>query len=125
MVDAEDTNKIALSINQEGISSEQLVRQTRLQYVGLFMGSNMTGNIEITATVLNRYEYVQDGSTHIVLRTDNESYPWIEATPSDLLSEQWNQLLSTQAGQQISVRIELREDKWTIKDFVQRQKGIP
>jgi hypothetical protein len=119
VVDAQDTNKIAISINQEGITSEQLVRQTRLQYVGLFTG-NVTSNVQITATVLNRYEYVREGSTHIVLRINNESYPWIEATPNDLPSAQWNQLLSTQLGQQIVVQVEIRQDIWTIIDFAKK-----
>ena len=116
VVDAQDTNKIALTLNEQGITSEQLVRQTRIEYVNLF-GGNIPSNTEITAKVLNRYEYVQDGSTHIVLHLDSTTYPWLEATPTDLYSTEWNQLLSTKAGQTIQVQIENRSDKWIMNHF--------
>ncbi len=116
IVDAQDTNKIALTINQQGISSEQLVKQTRLEYINFF-GSNITNNIELDTTVMNRYEYVQDGSTHIVLRVDSTIYPWLEATPKDLPSSQWNQLISTQTGQTVHVQIQKSYDKWIIVSF--------
>jgi hypothetical protein len=113
IVDAQDTNKIALTINQEGITSEQLVGQTRLEFIKLF-GVNITSYIEINSKVINNYGYVQDGSTHVVLRLENSTYPWIEATPSDLPATQWNQLISTQPGQTILAHIEKRQDRWMI-----------
>jgi hypothetical protein len=116
VVDAQDTNKIALTINQEGITSEQLVRQTRVQFAGLF-GGNIKNYIEVNSTVLNRYDYVQDGSTHVVLRLNNETYQWIEATPSDLSASEWNQLISTQPEQTILAHIEKRQDRWMITYF--------
>jgi hypothetical protein len=116
IVDAQDTNKIALTINQEGITSEQLVRQTRLEYLNLF-GANVTTYVEINSTVLNSYQYVQEGSTHIVLHLDNATYPWIEATPSDIPVSQWNQLISTQPGQTILAHVEKRQDRWMIIYF--------
>jgi hypothetical protein len=116
IVDAQDTNKIALTINQQGINSEQLVKQTRIEYINFF-GNNITNNIDLDATVMNRYEYVQDGSTHIVLRVDSAIYPWLEATPEDLPSNQWNQLISTQTGQTIHVQIQKSYDKWIIVSF--------
>ncbi len=116
VVDAQDTNKIALKLNEQGITSEQLVKQTRIEYVNLF-GGNIPSNTEITVKVLNRYEYVQDGSTHIVLHLDSIAYPWVEATPTDLSSTEWNQLLSAIAGQTIQVQIENRSDKWIITHY--------
>lgn len=116
VVDAQDTNKIALNVNQEGITSEQLVRQTRLEFVTLF-GGNVTTDIEIHANVLDTYEYVEGGLTHLVLRLDNATYPWIEATPQDLLVQQWNQLMSTKPGQAISAHVENRDDRWMMTDF--------
>jgi hypothetical protein len=116
IVDAQDTNKIALTINQEGITSEQMVRQTRLEFMKLF-GDSVTTGIEIDANVLNTYEYVQDGLTHIVLRLNNATYPWIEATPEDLSAQQWNQLMSTQPGQAVFAHVEKRGDRWLMTDF--------
>jgi hypothetical protein len=116
IVDAQDTNKIASTINQEGITSQQLVQQTRLEYTRLF-GVNVTMDIRVTANVLNTYEYVQDGSTHIILHLNNTTYPWIEATPKDLSAQQWNELISTQPEQKIFAQIEKRDDRWMMTDF--------
>ncbi|MCJ7762151.1 hypothetical protein MUP38_01695 [Candidatus Bathyarchaeota archaeon] len=49
IVDASDTNKIALSINQEGVASAQIVRETRQNFVSLF---GVTTHLEFNATVL-------------------------------------------------------------------------
>ena len=116
VVDAQDTNKIVSTINQQGITSEQLVQQTRFEYTKLF-GANVTTDIRISADVLNTYEYVQDGTTHIILHLNNKTYPWIEATPKDLTAQQWNELISTQPGQTISAQIEKRDDRWMTTDF--------
>ena len=116
IVDAQDTNKIASTINQEGITSEQLVQQTRLEYSKLF-GANVTTGIRVSANVMNTYEYVQDGTTHIILRLNSTVYPWIEATPKDLSAQQWNELISTQPGETISAQIEKHDDRWMIMNF--------
>jgi hypothetical protein len=116
IVDAQDTNKIVSTINQEGINSKELVQQTRLEYTKLF-GVNVITDIEVSANVLNTYEYVQDGSTHIILHLNNSTYPWIEATPKDLSAQQWNELISTKSGQTIFAQIEKRDDRWMITDF--------
>jgi len=116
IVDAQDTNKIALSINQEGISSEQLVRQTRMEFIKLF-GGDTNLEIQITANILNSYQYVQDGQTHIVLHLDDSKYPWVEATPSDLTFQEWNQLISSESGQTITAHLERQDDRWIMIDF--------
>ena len=92
------------------------MQQTRLEYTKLF-GANVTTDIRISANVLNTYEYVQDGSTHIILHLNSTTYPWIEATPKDLSAQQWNELISTQPGQTIFAQIEKRDDRWMITDF--------
>jgi hypothetical protein len=116
IVDAQDTNKISSIMNGEGITSEEMIRQTRLDFINLF-GDNTTSVLELNATVLDKYEYVQDGSTHIVLHTNNNSYQWIEATSVDLSAQEWNQLLSTQPNQEIIARIEERDSRYMITYF--------
>ena len=116
IVDAQDTSKIASLINQEGIDSEEMVRQTRLDFIRLFGGDQAT-YVELRANVLNSFSYVQDGSTHIVLHLDNATYPWIEATPKDLSADEWNQLLSTKQGQPVVAFVEKREDRWMLMHF--------
>jgi len=116
VVDAQDTNKIALTINEEGITSEQMVRRARLDFIKLF-GGGEEANLEIRANVLNSYNYVQEGFTHIVLHLDNGTYPWVEATPTDLSSEEWNQLMATKSGEEIFAVVEKNEDRWMITRF--------
>jgi len=116
IVDGQDTNKIVSTINQGGITSEQMVRQTRLEFIRLFGGSEAT-DIEIGADVLNTYQYVQDGLTHIVLHLNNATYPWIEGTPEDLSADEWNQLIATQPGQAIIASVEKQGDRWMITQF--------
>ncbi len=114
IVDASDTNKIALTINQEGITSEQLVRKTRLDFIKLF---GVTTYLELSTTVLGKYDYVEDGTTYIVLHVNNATYPWVEATPKDLTTTQWNELLATAPGNSVTVHVEKRGDKWIMTYF--------
>ena len=114
IVDASDTNKIALTINQEGITSEQLVRETRLDFIESF---GVTAYLELNATVLGKYEYVEEGTTHIVLHLDNTTYPWIEATPRDITALQWNELMATEQTQNVTVHIEKRGERWAMTYF--------
>ena len=114
IVDASDTNKIALTINAEGITSEQLVRKTRLDFIKLF---GVTTYLELNASVLGKYEYVEEGTTHIVLHLDNATYPWVEATPKDVATLQWNELMATESTQSVTARIEKRGDRWMMTYF--------
>jgi hypothetical protein len=114
VVDASDTNKIAVTINQEGLTSEQLVRKTRLDFINLF---GVTEYLQLNATVLGKYEYVEEGTTHIVLHVDNTTYPWIEATPRDVTPMQWNELMATEPTENMTARIERHGDQWTIVYF--------
>ncbi len=114
IVDASDTNKIALTINAESMTSEQLVRKTRLDFIKLF---GITTYFELSTTVLGKYDYVEDGTTHMVLRLNSATYPWVEATPKDLTTTQWNELLVTTPANSVTVRIEKRGDKWIMTFF--------
>jgi hypothetical protein len=73
--------------------------------------------VELNATVLNRYEYVEDGTTHIVLQLDNETYPWVETTPKDISSLQWNELMATRSMENVTMHIEKRGEQWIIIFF--------
>lgn len=115
IVDAADTNKIASTINQEGVASTQIVRETRQKFVSLF--GVTTPLTEFNATVLGKYDYVQSGTTHIVLNLDNNAYPWVEATPQDLSTVQWNELLATAPADKVMVRVEERGEKWVMTYF--------
>ncbi|MEM3769820.1 MAG: hypothetical protein QXG76_01360 [Candidatus Bathyarchaeia archaeon] len=114
IVDAEETSKIAIKMHEEGMTSEQLVRATRQEFLKLF---GIITEIEVSAKVKGKYEYVEDGTTHIVLRLDNATYEWVEATPKDLPTAQWNKLMATQEDHTVTVHIEKRGEKWIITAF--------
>ncbi len=116
IVDALDTNKIALSINPEGVASADIVRETRQNFVSLF-GAAPATQVEFNATVLGKYDYVKDGTTHIVLNLDDATYPWVEATPQDLTPLQWNLLLATKPSDKVTLHVEERGGKWVITRF--------
>lgn len=115
IVDALDTSKIALTIGEQGMRSEQLVQKTRLDFIKLFGAAS--AYLELDATVLGKYEYVEDGITHIVLHLDNATYPWVEATPKTLAPAQWNELLATESTDKVTLQLEKRGDKWIIAHF--------
>jgi len=114
IVDAEETNKIAIKMNVEGMTSEQLVHATKMEFLKLF---GVTTEITVTAKVIGKYEYVEEGTTHIVLRLDNATYQWVEATPKDLPTSQWNKLLATNIGDTVTVHVEKRGEKWIMIRF--------
>ncbi len=98
----------------EGLTSERLVRLTRLNFIKLF---GIVTFVELNTSVLNKYDYIMEGTTHVVLHTANSTYPWIEAAVNDLPQQQWYELLSTELGHNIMAHIEKRGDVWTIIDF--------
>ena len=114
IIDALDINRVSINMAGEGLTGEQLVRATRYDFIELF---GVVTFVELEATVLSKYEYVKDGTTHVVLNVDNSTYPWVEATPKDLPSQQWYELLSTQPGQTVVTHIEKHEDLWVMVYF--------
>jgi hypothetical protein len=64
-----------------------------------------------------RYEYVEDGTTHIVLHLDNTTYSWVETTRKGIAADRWNELMVTQPTQNVTMYIEKRGDRWIITYF--------
>ena len=114
IIDARDINNVAINMAGGGLTSEQLVRETRLDFTRLF---GAVTYVRLDTTVLNKTEYVRDGTTHVILHVANSTYPWIEATPNDLSSQQWYELLITEKNNHILANIEKREEIWTIVSF--------
>jgi len=114
IVDASETNNIVITMNGEGLTSEQLVRNTRLDFMKLF---GAVTYVKLNATVQNKYEYVEDGTTHIVLQLYNDTYPRVEATPKDIPTAQWDELMATEKSQNVTMHIEKREDRWIMTYF--------
>ena len=114
IIDALDINAITTNIAGGGLSSEQIVRSTRLQFLKLF---GAVTSVKLEATVEDAQEYVRDGVTHVVLRVANATYPWIEANANDLPTQQWYELLSTEKDDMVVADIERRGETWTVVGF--------
>jgi len=120
IIDALDINTFVINIAGRGLTSEQIVSSTRLGFLRLF---GAVAFVELQTVVESKNEYVRDGVTHVVLQVANNTYPWIEATPNDLTSLQWFELLATQKDDVITAEIEKRGETWTIVGF--DNLGIP
>ncbi len=121
MVDANSIDITATKI-RGSLPSQELVRQTREEYVNeariaLGMEPEPTDTIVLNATVLNVTSYVEDGDTHIVLRTDNSTYEWIEGTKSWMRITDWYQLLTVRPGDTFTATIEVVEGEFRIVAF--------
>ncbi len=93
-------------------SGEELVRTVREAYVQAVKDAlgvspePVEGAVTLNATVLNVTSYVDDGSTHIVLRTDNSTYEWIEGAKDWMPLTDWYELLSVAPGDSFTAEIE-------------------
>lgn len=114
IIDALDINSVTINIAGGGLTSEEIVRTTRLDFLKLF---GTVTFVRLNTTVEGTQQYVRDGATHVVLRVTNSTYPWIEATPDDLPSQEWYELLSTREGDMIAADIEKRGETWVIINF--------
>lgn len=96
LVDASNIDRYVFISTGGTLSGENLVYAARSSFVNLVGGSlepEPTGEFNMTATVMDIQQYISDDETHIVLRTDNSTYEFIEGTPSWMATESWYTLL--------------------------------
>ncbi|MFW9962518.1 MAG: hypothetical protein ACFFCX_03080 [Candidatus Sifarchaeia archaeon] len=97
MVDASNIDRFVWVPLGGTLSGEELVYSVRTAYVELLGGTvepEPTGVFNITANVVNKTSYVDGGNTHIVLKTDNATYPFIEGAREWMSLADWYTLLN-------------------------------
>ncbi|MFW9975847.1 MAG: hypothetical protein ACFFDQ_11300 [Candidatus Thorarchaeota archaeon] len=97
MVDASNIDRFVWKPLGGTISGAELVYSVRSAYVELLGGTvepEPTGTFNLTANVVNKTSYVDNGDTHIVLRTDNATYPFIEGARDWMNLADWYTLLN-------------------------------
>jgi len=97
LVDASNIDRFVWKPLGGTISGEELVYSVRSAYVELLGGTvepEPTGTFNLTANVVNKTSYVDNGDTHIVLRTDNATYPFIEGARDWMNLADWYTLLN-------------------------------
>ncbi len=103
-------------------TGEDLVRNAREAYVqavrnALGVEQEAEGELQLEATVLNVTSYVDSGDTHIVLRTDNSTYEWIEGAKQWMPLEDWYELLTVRPGDRFIATIEQVGGEYRIVAF--------
>jgi len=97
MVDASNIDRFVWVESEGALSGAALVYAARSEYVELFGGSiepEPSDTFSLTATVVNKTSYVDDGDTHIVLKTDNSTYQYIEGARDWMNLTDWYTLLN-------------------------------
>ena len=95
--------------------------ETRAGYVALFGGSiepEPEDTFELTATITNITSFVYDGDTHIVLGTDNATYPYIEGTRDWMNLTDWYSLLNLNVSDSFTATIQQVDNQFRIAAIV-------
>ncbi len=96
MVDASNIDRFKWVPLGGEISGEELVYQTRSEYVKLFGGSiepELSDTFNMTATVVSKAFDTVDSNLRIVLGTDNATYPYLEGARDWMNLTDWYTLL--------------------------------
>ncbi len=123
IADAQDVTINAAIQAQGSFVGEQLVKSTRLAFIDEVKtalgvkGEEQTGQIHLNATIVNKTSYVSGGNTHIVLRTDNSTYEWIEGAEDWMSVNDWYELLTASVGDRFNATIRLVDDVYRIIAF--------
>jgi hypothetical protein len=72
----------------------------------LEIGEEVSDAVQITASVLNVTSFVMEGNTHIVLRTDNATFEWLEGAAEWMNTTDWYTLLTIQIGDSFTATIQ-------------------
>ena len=108
MVDASNKERYVYSLLGGTLSGEALVRDVREKYVALFGGTieeEPSDTFELTATIVNKTSYVDNGDTHFVLGTDNSTYWYIEGAKDWMALTDWYTLLNIDVGDTFTATI--------------------
>lgn len=122
LVDASNIDRFVWLPLGGTVSGAELVYQVRSAYVELLGGSvepEPTDTFSLTANVVNKTSYVDGGDTHIVLKTDNATYPFIEGSRDWMNLTDWYTLLNDiGANDNFTATIQLVGDMYRIVAIV-------
>ena len=116
LVDASNIDRFARIELGGSLSGAALVEAVRTEYVELFGGTVEveTDNFNLTATVLSKSEYVDNGDTHIVFGTDNSTYEYIEGALDWMSLESWYTMLDLDVGDSFTASIHIVDGQYRI-----------
>ncbi len=117
MVDASNIDRFKWVALGGSLSGEALVRAVRTEYVNLLGGSieeEPSDTFNITATVNAKASYTKSNEEHIILRTDNSTYEFLEGAPSWMSTADWYTLVFLDAGDNFTATIQVVGDVYRI-----------
>jgi hypothetical protein len=120
MVDASNKERYVYSELAGALSGEDLVRNVREKYIELFGGTveeEPSDTFDLTATIVNKTTYVDNGDTHVVLGIDNSSYWYIEGAKDWMELDDWYVLLSADVGDSFTATIKVIGEQYRIVSF--------
>jgi len=121
LVDASNIDKYYILELGGTLSGAALVQATRAGYVALFGGSiepELEDTFELTAAITNVTSFVYDGDTHILLGTDNATYPYIEGTRDWMNLTDWYTLLNLSVSDTFTATIQQVDEQFRIVAIV-------
>ncbi|TFG33708.1 hypothetical protein EU527_07025 [Candidatus Thorarchaeota archaeon] len=108
LVDASNVDRFVWRPLSGSLSGGALVNAVRTDYIELLGGTveeESTGVFNITATVNAKASYTKDGQEHIVLRTDNATYEFIEGAANWMNSTDWYTLVFLGVGDSFTATV--------------------
>ncbi|TFG28387.1 hypothetical protein EU527_17370 [Candidatus Thorarchaeota archaeon] len=117
LVDASNVDRFIWRALSGSLSGESLVHAVRTDYIALLGGiveEEPSGTFNITASVNAKESYTKDGQEHIVLRTDNSTYEFLEGTASWMNITDWYTLVFLGVGDNFTATILVVGDVYRI-----------
>ncbi len=114
LINAHDTSVFAFDTIGKDEHGPDFVSRMINIYKNALVGKTTGGEVEIVAKVINKYTYVLEGTTHIVLELNNSEIRFAEATPETVSTEDWYELLSLSANSTVRLTLIRSGDKWII-----------
>ena len=127
LINARDISFFAFDTIQEDEHGPDFVNRVLNLYKSVLAGKIIvSGEIELNATVIDKFSYVSNGETRIVLKLGNVNIingpkyiniTYVEAGPGDLTATEWYELLDTDIGDTVHLKVYQEDDKWIISSF--------
>lgn len=113
LVDASNVDRFVWRALSGSLSGEALVYAVRTDYIELLGGTieeEPSDTFNITATVNAKSSFTDDGDEHIVLRTDNSTYEYLEGARSWMNTTDWYTLVFLGVGDNFTATVQVVGD---------------
>ena len=117
LVDASNVDRFVWVPLGGTLSGEALVQAARHDYIELLGGvvdEGPSDTFNITATIDGKQSFTQDGQEHILLKTDNSTYEYLEGARSWMNTTDWYTLVFLDVGDNFTATIHVVDGVYRI-----------